>query len=234
MLKPLIFSSLLLLTISKYFTCDADGHACKEGTTCCKRKNNDYGCCPLEHAVCCADSDGHCCPLGFPICDVAHKKCMNHLQSFQTISLKTESLNVKNSTLFFLGLASGLGVRLDQYASCTNEISIVFALFQQVFKYFQGDTRLDRIILVEKIGEALIHFSDASFTCEGAFRTSVNFVQEFLEGIENKFDVFWTVAANFASSGNYVMREVNGFFDADWQDRGERVGRIASYLLRLR
>lgn len=234
---PTLLISLILLTSlsqSKYYTCDSDGHACKVGTTCCKRKGNDYGCCPISHGICCGDDDGHCCPQGYPICDVAHKRCTNHLQLSQPIHVKSESLNLKNTTEFLVGLASGLGVRLDQYASCTQELSVTLSLFQQVFKYLQGSTVLDRYILIERVGETLKHVSTAAFNCDGAFETSVNFVQEFFDGVQNKYDLAWMVLANLMNQGNFVARELDGILLASWREKGAKVGRMMNYVFRLR
>ncbi|XP_034414303.1 granulin b isoform X1 [Cyclopterus lumpus] len=43
--------------------CD-DKSSCASGTTCCKLKTGEWGCCPLVKAVCCADRE-HCCPQGY-------------------------------------------------------------------------------------------------------------------------------------------------------------------------
>ncbi len=40
---------------------------CPNGSTCCKLSSGQYGCCPLENAVCCSDGI-HCCPKGYT-CD---------------------------------------------------------------------------------------------------------------------------------------------------------------------
>jgi hypothetical protein len=45
----------------------------KKGTTCCQLSTGDWGCCPLENAVCCEDHL-HCCPQGYT-CDVKDGRC---------------------------------------------------------------------------------------------------------------------------------------------------------------
>ncbi|XP_024913512.1 granulin b isoform X2 [Cynoglossus semilaevis] len=47
--------------------------ACADGKTCCKKKQGDWGCCPLPEAVCCEDHL-HCCPHG-TICNLAASTC---------------------------------------------------------------------------------------------------------------------------------------------------------------
>ncbi|KAI1884128.1 hypothetical protein AGOR_G00223260 [Albula goreensis] len=50
-----------------------DSVACSDGSTCCKKKDGDWTCCPLPEAVCC-DDDIHCCPKD-TTCDVAAGMC---------------------------------------------------------------------------------------------------------------------------------------------------------------
>ncbi|XP_028268541.1 granulin a [Parambassis ranga] len=45
---------------------------CPEHTTCCKL-TGEWGCCPLEKAVCCQDRE-HCCPQGYT-CNIASMSC---------------------------------------------------------------------------------------------------------------------------------------------------------------
>ncbi|XP_022050394.2 granulin a isoform X12 [Acanthochromis polyacanthus] len=52
--------------------CDG-GTQCPEHTTCCKLATGEWGCCPLENAVCCSDKK-HCCPQDF-ICNEASNSC---------------------------------------------------------------------------------------------------------------------------------------------------------------
>ncbi|CAI5789905.1 Uncharacterized protein PODLI_1B030954 [Podarcis lilfordi] len=52
--------------------CD-DEHTCPDGNTCCLRSPGEWGCCPLEEAVCCSDHI-HCCPKGYT-CNVATGIC---------------------------------------------------------------------------------------------------------------------------------------------------------------
>lgn len=46
---------------------------CPDTATCCQLPTSQYGCCPLQNAVCCSDQL-HCCPQGTS-CDLTHLKC---------------------------------------------------------------------------------------------------------------------------------------------------------------
>nr|XP_046271757.1 granulin a [Scatophagus argus] len=65
--------------------CD-DQEECPEHTTCCQLGTGEWGCCPLENAVCCPDKV-HCCPHGYT-CDVASNSC----QKLITLQLDTVPL----------------------------------------------------------------------------------------------------------------------------------------------
>lgn len=233
-LKMLFLISLFLSgTLAEYFICDSLGHACLTGSTCCKRSNGEFGCCPISSGVCCADSEGHCCPLGFPVCDIVHKQCKNHLQQSHELLTKSDSLNLQDAGDFFYGLASGMGIRLDQYLACTQQISISITLLIQVQKYLEGSTTLDNLIVLEKLGDALQHFSIAGFSCNGAFATSANFIQDFIEEVTSESDVLWQVLSNIMTTGNYMYRELSQIGDVDWKEKGYRIGKTISYLFRV-
>ncbi|TKS91421.1 Granulins Proepithelin [Collichthys lucidus] len=57
---------------------------CPDHTTCCKLVTGQWGCCPLENAVCCPDKE-HCCPQGYT-CNIASNCCQ------KVIMLQLESL----------------------------------------------------------------------------------------------------------------------------------------------
>ncbi|XP_066538685.1 granulin b [Hoplias malabaricus] len=50
-----------------------DSVACEDGSTCCKKKDGVWACCPLPEAVCCEDHI-HCCPED-TVCDLAEGTC---------------------------------------------------------------------------------------------------------------------------------------------------------------
>ncbi|KAM6993893.1 progranulin isoform 2-T2 [Passerculus sandwichensis] len=53
--------------------CPDGRSACPDGATCCQLSSTQYGCCPLQNAVCCSDGQ-HCCPQG-TTCDLVHSTC---------------------------------------------------------------------------------------------------------------------------------------------------------------
>ncbi|CAF1420698.1 unnamed protein product [Adineta ricciae] len=57
--------------------CPGGSSSCPDGSTCCQLQSGDYGCCPLEDAVCCSDHL-HCCPHGYT-CDVEHSRCKQQI-----------------------------------------------------------------------------------------------------------------------------------------------------------
>ncbi|XP_018089598.1 granulin L homeolog isoform X2 [Xenopus laevis] len=52
--------------------CD-DSFSCGDGQSCCRMVSGEWGCCPIEKAVCCSDHL-HCCPSGYT-CNVAAGSC---------------------------------------------------------------------------------------------------------------------------------------------------------------
>ncbi|XP_052681912.1 neurogenic locus notch homolog protein 2-like isoform X3 [Crassostrea angulata] len=58
---------------SENVVCPDGQSECKSGQTCCKLASGNYGCCPIQKAVCCSDMK-HCCPEG-TTCDVSSGKC---------------------------------------------------------------------------------------------------------------------------------------------------------------
>lgn len=53
-----------------------DGESeCPDGSTCCQLSDQQWGCCPLEKAICCEDHL-HCCPSDTK-CDLKQSKCLS-------------------------------------------------------------------------------------------------------------------------------------------------------------
>ncbi|XP_013865749.1 granulin a [Austrofundulus limnaeus] len=63
--------------------CDAE-NKCPEHTSCCRLFTGEWGCCPLQNAVCCPDME-HCCPQGYA-CDIVSRSCQ------KTIILQLETI----------------------------------------------------------------------------------------------------------------------------------------------
>ncbi|XP_066484930.1 progranulin isoform X2 [Tiliqua scincoides] len=59
--------------LSEKISCLDDPSACPGTATCCQLLAGQYGCCPLQNAVCCSDHF-HCCPQG-TTCDMENSKC---------------------------------------------------------------------------------------------------------------------------------------------------------------
>ncbi|XP_062294871.1 granulin a [Scomber scombrus] len=53
--------------------CDAQNQ-CPEFTSCCQLSTGEWGCCPIENAVCCPDKE-HCCPHGYT-CNIGLQSCI--------------------------------------------------------------------------------------------------------------------------------------------------------------
>ncbi|XP_053309322.1 progranulin [Spea bombifrons] len=68
--------------------CDEET-SCPEGNTCCRLATGEWGCCPIEKAVCCSDHL-HCCPSGYT-CDVSTGSC-NKPQAETPPSVKTSPI----------------------------------------------------------------------------------------------------------------------------------------------
>jgi len=58
---------------------DSSNQTCADGYTCCMSVLGDYGCCPLQDAVCCSDRI-HCCPKG-SFCNGKAGRCSSNANS---------------------------------------------------------------------------------------------------------------------------------------------------------
>ncbi|XP_034749303.1 granulin a isoform X1 [Etheostoma cragini] len=66
-------------------------HQCPQHTTCCQLMTGEWGCCPLQNAVCCPDME-HCCPQGYT-CNIASKSCQKLIMlQLDTLPLTPVSL----------------------------------------------------------------------------------------------------------------------------------------------
>lgn len=55
--------------------CPDPKFSCQEGQTCCPLPDAEFGCCPLDNAVCCSDGI-HCCPENTK-CDLEKQACLH-------------------------------------------------------------------------------------------------------------------------------------------------------------
>ncbi|XP_043359236.1 progranulin isoform X1 [Dermochelys coriacea] len=81
-----------------------DQSACPDSTTCCQLPTRQYGCCPLQNAVCCSDHL-HCCPQG-TTCDLRHSKCALTLGQTQPLTRLQDASKTARD------------VRCDEQTSC--------------------------------------------------------------------------------------------------------------------
>ncbi|XP_019379104.1 PREDICTED: granulins isoform X4 [Gavialis gangeticus] len=92
------------LVLADKTTCPDQKSMCPDGATCCQLPTNQYGCCPLQNAVCCSDHL-HCCPQGMT-CDLQHSTCTSALGQMQPLM----RLPVVSS--------SAQNVKCDDFTSC--------------------------------------------------------------------------------------------------------------------
>ncbi|XP_058037244.1 progranulin isoform X1 [Ahaetulla prasina] len=62
-----------VLNLTEKNICPGNHSSCPDAATCCLLPTGEYGCCPLQNAVCCSDHL-HCCPQGTQ-CDLKHSIC---------------------------------------------------------------------------------------------------------------------------------------------------------------
>ena len=58
---------------SSNIICPNEQDECSDSSTCCLLSSGQYGCCPVQNAICCPDN-AHCCPQGFS-CDTDTGTC---------------------------------------------------------------------------------------------------------------------------------------------------------------
>ncbi|XP_074783117.1 progranulin [Athene noctua] len=73
--------------------CPDGRSACPDGATCCQLPSAQYGCCPLQNAVCCSDGQ-HCCPQG-TACDLERSTCTSSRGWAQPLALLPKARDVK-------------------------------------------------------------------------------------------------------------------------------------------
>lgn len=62
-----------------------DTMACATGSTCCKKPDGEWACCPLQQAVCCEDHV-HCCPHD-TVCNLSEGTCVEPLDLSLSVPL---------------------------------------------------------------------------------------------------------------------------------------------------
>ncbi|XP_029292844.1 LOW QUALITY PROTEIN: granulin a [Cottoperca gobio] len=87
---------------------------CPEHTTCCRLLTGEWGCCPMENAVCCQNKE-HCCPQGYT-CNIASMSCQKLiLLELENVPLTPVDLLGHQSLIFPSNLRN---VPCDEQVSC--------------------------------------------------------------------------------------------------------------------
>ncbi|KAM4531106.1 granulin a [Odontesthes bonariensis] len=96
--------------------CD-DGNRCPEHTSCCRLFTGQWGCCPLQNAVCCPDKE-HCCPQGYT-CDIASMSC-HKLIMLQLETVPLTPVYLPEYKLPFTPLKNTV-IKCDDQISCNDD-----------------------------------------------------------------------------------------------------------------
>ncbi|KAM7371567.1 hypothetical protein PAMP_008790 [Pampus punctatissimus] len=92
--------------------CDAQ-NKCPEKTSCCQLSTGEWGCCPIQNAVCCSDKK-HCCPEGYS-CNTYAQYCQKIVMlQLETIPLTSVFLSSKPQ----LRPLKQRDVKCDDQSSC--------------------------------------------------------------------------------------------------------------------
>ena len=87
-------TSAQVIAPAKETSCPQGQDYCNKGETCCPTHGGEYGCCPMEDAVCCLDKE-HCCPHGFK-CDDHESRCTSNGISVPYLTkIKKKTSNAK-------------------------------------------------------------------------------------------------------------------------------------------
>lgn len=235
-LKIMLVLYILCSTLvsAEYYTCSSAGNACKVGTTCCKRSDGKYGCCPLENGICCKDGEGHCCPYGFPVCDIPHKRCTDHLSQYLGSPIKIEPLDIQESYNFIHGLGSGFGIALDQHTLCAENLSILITLALKTLNYIDTDGRYNENIY-EMLEEGLKHLNRCRLDCMGIFEDGLIIFMDLFEDNEDITNVLWEVYERIGSIVRKfdVLMEYKKILQGSWHEIGFKIGDIVKELFRF-
>jgi len=91
---------VLLLGITLSTPCPGGEVSCPGSDTCCKLKNDRYGCCPYPNATCCSDR-AHCCPHGYSCAVSSCRRQANEFLAFlssdEVKPLETIKINEEES-----------------------------------------------------------------------------------------------------------------------------------------
>ncbi|KAI4821622.1 hypothetical protein KUCAC02_007220 [Chaenocephalus aceratus] len=97
---------------------ECEGQAqCPERTTCCRLQTGEWGCCPLQNAVCCTDKE-HCCPQDYT-CNIGSNSCQKLIMlQLETVPLTPVHLLEHQPLLL---PSNKRDVKCDETTSCPDE-----------------------------------------------------------------------------------------------------------------
>lgn len=98
--------------------CPDGKSSCSGEDTCCLMADNNYGCCPSENAVCCADGR-HCCPSGYT-CDNEAGTCVSGSMAQPLLRTDNASATSEMQLATFVSASPALvdGNKCDDSYSC--------------------------------------------------------------------------------------------------------------------
>ncbi|VDL99504.1 unnamed protein product, partial [Schistocephalus solidus] len=98
--------------------CPDGKSSCSREDTCCLMADNNYGCCPSENAVCCADGR-HCCPSGYT-CDNEAGTCVSSSMAQPLLRTDNASATSEMQLATFVSASPALvdGNKCDDSYSC--------------------------------------------------------------------------------------------------------------------
>eukprot|EP00058_Branchiostoma_floridae_P015157 XP_002600645.1 hypothetical protein BRAFLDRAFT_102424 [Branchiostoma floridae] len=99
--------------------CDEEGKVkCPDKNTCCKKTTGEWGCCPLEKALCCEDKV-HCCPHG-TVCNKTSGECHYPDGTSQAWVQKTPPLLDVRDDVKDVPCPDGKSACEEDYTCCKN------------------------------------------------------------------------------------------------------------------
>lgn len=237
------WSLLVSLAAAKdLFYCPDNYSACEVSNTCCARSSGDYACCPMQNAICCGDKDGHCCPAGYPVCDIPHKRCLNHLGQAapEDSAAPVQTLQaVQSYPQLFVGFADGAGLStaVRQAGACGYWGYDALSKLYEALRYFSANSSdFNLYYALEMLGEGLRSISEAFYNCSVVSGLPLDeYVRMYEELAANPEILLTRALSNLWMRGNLIQREWKAFLATeDSYESGVHLGRAAHDFFRER
>ena len=239
-----LWASLLVCLVAgkDLFYCPDNYSACEMSNTCCARASGDYACCPMQNAICCGDSDGHCCPAGYPICDIPHKRCLNHLGAAAPTehapivqSLET----VQSYPQILVGFADGAGISTNvrQAGACAYYSYYAATKLMEALRYLGAtSSEFNLFYAIEMLGDGIQEISEAVYSCTMAATLNLDTLKRmYMELLADPETLLIRAMGNVWMRGNLIQREWQAFLsNTDDYKRGVHFGRATHELFRER